>query len=650
MGKGKHSMNIIENLKSGDKKKVAISVIVIIAVLVISIGAVLAFLMDKDSKLNIFSILAEYTVKFDANTGEGEMEDQVISYNVGTNLTANAFTKTDYVFKEWNTEADGTGTGYANSAEVNNLGNITLYAQWDLPKEDVTITGVPEGLQSIKLNKNSTFTATASVAGTWEVTSGDGNVSITGGASVADSTTAEITYTGVTATTGTTVTVKFTPTDQLHYNTPASLTFTVEVTESAQEEPTLTLDKTSVTVNSSSSETATITYDGDGELTATSSDTSIATATISGRTLTINGVGEGTATITVTSSETANYSSASTTCEATVEGGLQSFILPEGLYIVGGTIDTGLVVSDSQLDESDGITDKLSYNNGNQWVWIPVPNDGTGPNYSSVSSPDDTTNIYNALIAYVGGNNGTIRNKTTYVDNWSGTGASYVNAALGMTVDEYNTFKDNKLKSIYKYGGFYAGRYETGYTNGSIRSSASASTAANTPIIKPNAYPYNYVTCKQAAQLARGFSTSSYSADIMLGIEWDLLVWFLGNNSASVATTNNWGNIRNSTLAITRSGAKISTSSPYSSWSAISGNKTGIGLLTIGSSNTACKKNMYDVLGNTWEYTAEFTSRTANPCASRGGGCNDLVYARQRLQNSTGNSVYDATFRISLYI
>ena len=55
--------------------------------------------------------------------------------NTAYKLTANGFKRTGYTFTEWNTKADGSGTGYANSAQVKNLttvdgGTVTLYAQW----------------------------------------------------------------------------------------------------------------------------------------------------------------------------------------------------------------------------------------------------------------------------------------------------------------------------------------------------------------------------------------------------------------------------------------------------------------------------------------------------------------------------------------
>ena len=74
-----------------------------------------------------------YFVQFNANGGNGTMEDQVIPIDTYENLTANAFTRIGYSFNGWNTAADGSGAAYTNGMRVKNLaseGIITLYAQW----------------------------------------------------------------------------------------------------------------------------------------------------------------------------------------------------------------------------------------------------------------------------------------------------------------------------------------------------------------------------------------------------------------------------------------------------------------------------------------------------------------------------------------
>ena len=48
-----------------------------------------------------------------------------------TALNANAYTHDgNWEFTGWNTEADGSGTAYANQASLTTTGNLTLYAQW----------------------------------------------------------------------------------------------------------------------------------------------------------------------------------------------------------------------------------------------------------------------------------------------------------------------------------------------------------------------------------------------------------------------------------------------------------------------------------------------------------------------------------------
>ena len=85
-----------------------------------------------------------YYVHFDGNgnTG-GSMSDQTFTYGVAQNLTTNAFTRTDYTFTGWNTQANGSGTSYTDGQEVINLtatnnGTVTLYAQWTLAVVPVT--------------------------------------------------------------------------------------------------------------------------------------------------------------------------------------------------------------------------------------------------------------------------------------------------------------------------------------------------------------------------------------------------------------------------------------------------------------------------------------------------------------------------------
>ncbi len=78
--------------------------------------------------------LAPYTIIFDANGGTGEMNDYIALTNENETLPTNTYTNNELFFSGWNTEPDGTGASYADTAEVRNLiessETIVLYAQW----------------------------------------------------------------------------------------------------------------------------------------------------------------------------------------------------------------------------------------------------------------------------------------------------------------------------------------------------------------------------------------------------------------------------------------------------------------------------------------------------------------------------------------
>lgn len=78
--------------------------------------------------LNGQSPSSSFTVSYNSNDGTGSMADQ--SSSAATALSANAFTRSGFIFAGWNTAADGSGTVYADGASFPFTANTTLYAQW----------------------------------------------------------------------------------------------------------------------------------------------------------------------------------------------------------------------------------------------------------------------------------------------------------------------------------------------------------------------------------------------------------------------------------------------------------------------------------------------------------------------------------------
>ncbi len=110
-----------------------------------------------------------FYVHFDANGGTGTMTDQEFTISApAIPLTANAYTRTGYVFRGWNTAADGSGTHYDDEQAVRDLSNvdndvITLYAEWmklvysnlgDIVFDGTANTFIDTGINVFNLDSN----------------------------------------------------------------------------------------------------------------------------------------------------------------------------------------------------------------------------------------------------------------------------------------------------------------------------------------------------------------------------------------------------------------------------------------------------------------------------------------------------------------
>ena len=254
----------------------------------------------------------------------------------------------------------------------------------------------------------------------------------------------------------------------------------------------------------------------------------------------------------------------------------------------------------------------------------------------------------------------------TYTNDYRKSGYTdtyYSDAATGLTSAQYTELKQKMLKSVYQNGGFYIGKYETGTET--ARTSGDASTApTETPVIKPNAYPYNYVTCSQAQTLASNMEHGDRTTSLLFGVQWDLVMKYLetkGTAQADLKTdSTSWGNYSNNAWNITNENLKYAVkarSYPYDlgSWTtATEKSKTSNEsiLLSTGASENFSKMGIYDLAGNVLEWTLEYTSYTNSPCAYRGGSYYDSGsnYPASYRSVSTTTILFDTIgFRLALY-
>ena len=280
--------------------------------------------------------------------------------------------------------------------------------------------------------------------------------------------------------------------------------------------------------------------------------------------------------------------------------------LPKGFRQVSGTtLEKGLTIQDSQ---------------GNQYVWVEVPKTKEVYPTAGLEITEFTEDKYTAIETDL----------HTYTNDYrkSGWEDKYCSdAATGLTSEQYTQLKQKMLKSVYQNGGFYIGKYETGTET--ARTSGNASTAPEeTPVIKQNVYPYNYVTCSQAQTLATTkMESGDRTTSLLFGVQWDLVMKYLetkGIAQADLKTkSTSWGNYKDNAWNITNANLKYSSNYGDSWTTATEKSKTANEkiLLSTGASESFSKMGIYDLAGNVWEWTLEYTSDTNDPCADRGGNC-----------------------------
>ena len=331
-------------------------------------------------------------------------------------------------------------------------------------------------------------------------------------------------------------------------------------------------------------------------------------------------------------------------------------------------------------DLSNGLV--IKDGNGNEYVWIEVPKTAEVYPTAGLKITNFTETEYTAIETDLHTYTDYYRNGTSYKDEYL---SDKVKEGTGLTSAQYTELKQKMLKSVYENGGFWIGRYEAGITTNrtSEDEEITAAPLSKAGTVENAVYPYTYVTCSQAQTLASQLSTGkSYTSSLMFGVQWDLVLKHIEVKEGTDATklaeiqkalrsdSTSWGNYCNATFTINRGKyAKYEAlSSPWNDYNTSLANcvtyENGISkkvsassssnsiLLTTGASDACKKMNIYDLAGNVYEWTLEYTARTVGPCAFRGGFCYNTgssTPASSRNHNSTTSSNYSLGFRPSLF-
>ena len=302
----------------------------------------------------------------------------------------------------------------------------------------------------------------------------------------------------------------------------------------------------------------------------------------------------------------------------------KTVIIPKGFCVsqVKGEdeISKGLVIKNNETED--------------RYVWVEVPK----TIYDTAQSEKDYENIEKDMQEYAS----EYRDGSS-IDNWyNGCGIS--------NSTEYVNLKNKMLESVYEKGGFWISQYEIGadkivMSNDNTRNPGS----------KSNKYPYNYVTCAQAQQLATAMDSKDLTSSLLFGIQWDLTLKFIEENekitkNQIVADSTSLGNYQNSKFTIYKGRYSNDSGRNYTdvnSYYNIEHTSTGeYTLLTTGATKRNSKLNIFDLAGNLCEYTLE---QSEQKNVIRGGTYTETGDSSSVSSRKTESDTNITGFRVGLY-
>ena len=261
--------------------------------------------------------------------------------------------------------------------------------------------------------------------------------------------------------------------------------------------------------------------------------------------------------------------------------------IPENFYYVGGTKDTGLVISDSAEDENKGVDYTCK---GNQFVWVPVEYTATGVTDTDGLDTGFTAVFKRGKAEETSLGSGIYKMTGELSSDWAEPYTSGYSDGKGT---EEKAEYSKMMLSVQKNKGFYIARFEAG--DGDATSKRTKATEAHTVVSKKNAYVYNYVPWGDsmtkigttgAVYLSQNMYKGSNSvvSTLCYGVQWDSIMNFVSDEDHDIEDPSSWGNYRE----------------------AIGDAATNSGVLNTTGKNEAWKaKNIYDLAGNVSEWTME---------------------------------------------
>ena len=273
--------------------------------------------------------------------------------------------------------------------------------------------------------------------------------------------------------------------------------------------------------------------------------------------------------------------------------------VPAGFKVVNpeDNVTDGIVIEDVSAGDEN--------TKESQFVWIPVGEVITDSNGSTT-----TTTL-------VRRNFNIFENLTSYTEDI----AENHNKPNAVAKD-INDFKEKVNLSR----GYYIGRYEAGDRTATSSPRSVNSNDDNPIVCKSGIYPYNFIHQTRASNLCQGmYNSNNFESDLINSYAWDTAIVFIQTFNTSGSGIYSMQNSLQNTLA-------------------------KCGEATDGINNDV-RCNIYDMAGNTREWSTETCSKNNVPCVARGGFfSNTSVYAGSRTNVSSGINNAQTSFRPILYL
>jgi len=203
-------------------------------------------------------------------------------------------------------------------------------------------------------------------------------------------------------------------------------------------------------------------------------------------------------------------------------------------------------------------------------------------------------------------------------EKWDGA-VTYVSVSV-TTNDTLPTGINSETNQITNYGGFYIARYEAGKENTTILVSKKLTTIWNN---------INYINSKIKSEAM--YTTAEVKSGLVTGTQWDTILKWFQNKGVNVSSdSSSWGNYNNSTAPANVAGYGIKQLTGYSEYWKVN--------------------NIYDIAGNTWEWTNEIYYSVR---VGRGGysGDTSIYYPAGARAGATITNIFtNGSFRVVLYI